>query len=112
MGGSPHTKVFEFLNYFYELYFMNYNEIVDYFLTDDAIYYYYIKNKDFRNCVSAYQRTWRPYYFSNHFKDTCLKKYIKLFLNSEVYSIQIFRYSNEKVEKSSLYNWMIYSKLK
>lgn len=79
IGGKPHEPLFEYLNNFYKLYYENYSKMIDYLLTDFAIFYYYSNHSDFKNKVDNLTNEWHPYFFSEHYLDSDVSKYKKLF---------------------------------
>lgn len=110
IGGRPNEPLFEYLNNFYENYYEKYTKIIDYLLTDNAIFYYYNKHSEFQKKVNKYRGKWYPYFFNSSYLDKNILKYKKLFNNCQSYSIQIFRYRKCKNYNGTLYDWMINGK--
>lgn len=67
IGGVPHYDLFEYICVFYNIYFKNHEEVVDYFLLDDVIAHYYQINSKFKNECKKNSKNWYPYYWIQNF---------------------------------------------
>lgn len=47
LGGKKHSNLFEYMCLFYDVYFESHDIVIDYFLTDDAIAYFFTKISEF-----------------------------------------------------------------
>lgn len=105
IGGSRDYKLFRFIVSFFDVYFKNHNKQIDYFLVDDAVYYFYMQNKQFRRTISEQSLDWNPYLFANNYKSKDSVKLIHLFNTMRKYSIQKFSYKIKyNTSKESLFN--------
>ena len=108
IGGVPNYDLFNYLDKFYEIYYTNHNKSIDYFLTDDVISYYYLKNLAFQNYCKKLSRTWYPYYFVSKFDKKFKQIYLSMFNNNIDYSVQklTYKYSEDilRDKNSTLYH--------
>lgn len=104
IGGIPHLNLFEYLNNFYNSYFLKHNINVDYFLTDDAINHYYHKYPDLKKYCDQLKRDWQPYYLMNHFHDQFTLDMANKVNDQLKYSIQklTYKFSDSEVKKDTV----------
>lgn len=111
IGGVPNYDLFDYLDKFYEIYYAHHIKSIDYFLTDDIISYYYLKNPNFRIQCRNLAKTWYPYYILSNFDKIFSLDYIYKFNNQLEYSIQKLTYKFDKKilnnKKSVLYQLCI-----
>lgn len=92
MGGKDHFGLFEYASSFYEMYFNYHDYIIDYFLIDDIIAHYYLKDRSFNTMCDATKKDWHPYYWIRN----CEKNYdgsmFLKFNNKMEYSVQKLTY--------------------
>lgn len=92
IGGIPHYDLFEYICIFYNNYFKNHEQIIDYFLLDDVIAHYYKINSEFKNECKKNSKNWHPYYWIQNFTNKYSDIMIKKFDSNINYSIQKLTY--------------------
>lgn len=93
LGGVKNFELFVYMDKFYEVYFSNHHESIDYFLTDDAISYYYSTHKSFKEYCKQNEKNWKPYLWMNSFNTANDNKNLIDSFNKELkYSVQKITY--------------------
>ena len=94
-GGSPNYELFIFMDEFFKTYFRNHQLNVDYYLIDDAIYYYYLTHTNFQRMIGQQRQYWEPYLFVNNFSKKSFNRYLYMFSKEREYSVQKFSYKGK-----------------
>ena len=94
-GGKPGYDLFCFMDEFFKIYFRNHQKNIDYYLIDDAIYFYYKTYLSFRKTIKQQQANWDPYLFAKSYNNRNYKHYIYIFNKQKKYSVQKFSYKDE-----------------
>lgn len=110
-GGKPGYELFCFMDEFFKVYFTNHPQNIDYFLVDDAIYFYYKAHFDFQKSIKKQQVDWDPYLFVHNFNAKDNEYYINAFNEELKYSVQKFSYKDE-LSKTPEYGTLFYKILK
>lgn len=106
IGGKRNYDLFRFITCFFEVYFKNHNISIDYMLVDDAVHYYYTKNKLYQKIIDEQAREWDPYLFTRNYKSTDLDEIFEMFNGKIKYSVQKFSYkinTEKDISNNSLY---------
>lgn len=106
IGGKRDYDLFRFVTCFFEIYFKNHNEQIDYMLVDDAVYYYYTISKSYREIIRKQLQVWDPYLFARNYKSVDSIKIFSLFNTKRKYSVQKFSYkinNEENIPANALY---------
>lgn len=96
VGGRPSYPLFEFINSFYEIYFIKHDFLIDYYTTDDIIAYFYIISDNFRKDIEVISNNWHPYLWSENISKIYNKNLIDEFKQNPLYGIQKFTYKYNK----------------
>lgn len=104
IGGQRDYKLFRFMNTFFEVYFENHNSQVDYFLVDDAVYFFYKENEAFRKNIKSLMLDWDCYLFFRNYHSIDTEKLFKLFNMERRFCVQKLTYKIQNNEPKSLYN--------
>lgn len=105
IGGEAQAPVFAFLKIFFDNYFKQFDFILDYFLMDYAIYYFYSQNDEFSKEVEAQKRNWHALYFYNNLYKPIDKVNVGAFRNNIDFCVQKLTYKvdMDKLKSNSLY---------
>lgn len=106
VGGERNYDLFRFMVSFFNVYFVNHYSQMDYFLVDDAVYFFYKRNKTFREIIDEQLTIWDPYLFLKNYKSKKIKDILDSFNNTRKYSIQKFSYKIKYNHKNSLYVYL------
>ncbi|MCT3602860.1 glycosyl transferase [Lactobacillus acidophilus] len=107
MGGKPHYSLFEYASNFYDVYFDHHDYIIDYFLIDDIIAHYYLKDNKFKNACSTTKKDWQPYYWITNY-DNKYTTEMSLKINNIEYSVQKLTYKFNKNAYDNEHNLLSY----
>lgn len=109
IGGSPKAPIFSFLQNFYENYFKQFDFILDYFLIDYAIQYFYSKNTEFRKEIKSQKRDWHALYFSDNLYKPISEVNTAAFRDNMNYCVQKISYkvNQDKLKPDSLYTQIL-----
>lgn len=111
IGGKRNYELFRFIVSFFNVYFRNHYEQIDYFLVEDAVYFFYIRNHSFRQVINKQTYDWEPYLFADNYKSNNLSELLHLFNTDMRYSIQKFSYKIEyNSDKNSLFSLLNFQK--
>lgn len=94
IGGEKDYYLFRFIDDFYANYFKEYSSVLEYFLTDDIINYFYNSNSFFKKEIDnlAVFPKWERYYMFDRLKDNYDKSVIDKFNTELLYSVQKLSY--------------------
>lgn len=106
IGGERNYDLFRFVVSFFNVYFSNHRSQMDYFIVDDAVYFFYKGNEKFRDIVNKQLTSWDPYLFLKKYKSTEIEDILNAFDNKREYSVQKFSYKIKCNSKTSLYTYL------
>lgn len=92
VAGNRNYSLFKFMDIFFDLYFKTHSKSIDYYLVDDATFYFFSKNKSFNNKVNAISKVWDPYLFSRNLTKTFNPKIYFNFETERKFCIQKITY--------------------
>lgn len=109
IGGKAQAPIFKFLSAFFIKYYSNFNFILDYFLFDYAVRFFYEKNSEFRREIESQKREWHVLYFYDNLYNSAKEVDFKKFNNNLKYCIQkvTYRVNKEKLHSNSLFNYIL-----
>lgn len=107
IGGSSQNSLFTFLYNFFIEYFNSFNIILDYFLLDYAIRYFYNKDINLQIEINAQKRDWKPLYFYDNLYNTSKNVDLSI-VNNVNYCVQKVTYKVDKkrIRSDSLYSYI------
>lgn len=114
IGGNANEPIFVYLKNFYVKYFSHFNFILDYFLTDYAIRYFYESNESFRKEIETQKRDWHTLYFYNNLYNPVNKVDLLLFDSELGYCIQkvTYKIDEKRLRTDSFFNYILDNILK
>lgn len=107
LGGQRNYELFRFVVSFFNTYYKNHTNQVDYFLVDDAVYFFYQNNVSFRKLIDEQLLEWNPYLFAQEYESTDVQRLMNLFNTERKYSVQKFsnkiKYNSKRSSRTMYY---------
>lgn len=105
IGGRRGFPLFKFVTSFFEEYFSDHETQYDYYLVDDAVKYFYLRNEEFSKLVQSISDNWDPYLFIRNIDSLDTEKILYNFENDNRFYIQKFTYkfnTTRHIDKDTL----------
>mgnify|MGYP000675255788 CR=1 FL=1 len=90
LGGKRNYELFRFVVSFFNIYYKRHTNQIDYFLVDDAVFFFYENDKSFKNLINNQLLEWDPYLFARNYTSSDIADIIDLFKKERQYSVQKF----------------------